>query len=209
LFAPLFHPEAYDLLDEPMDGLLQAARDLQPSVWLTQLRAVARWWKERAAFGVRWASEDGRLSIEFECGERATVLARGWRGTGNPREWHGGWSVIDERRVQVDDAPRPFVGVIDVDPGTVAFLKEQGYIVDDGQHATPCSVSLSGRLVEELGSRTALVEHIERSDAPLLRYSRWPAESKSALCIAGDLDALSLRSYLRRLHPAVRARHGD
>ena len=208
LFAPLFHPEAYDLLDEPMDGLLQAARALRPSVWLTQLRDVARWWRERAAFRVRWGSEDGRLCIEFDCGERATVLARGWHWTGNPREWHGGWSVLDERRVRIDDATRPFVGLTGVDPTTVAFLTDQGYVVDDGEHAERCGISLSGRMVEDLGSRRALVEHIERSSAPLLRYSPWPAEAKSALCIAGDLDALSLRSYLRRLHPAVRARQG-
>jgi Polysaccharide deacetylase len=206
LFAPLFHPEAYDLLDAAMDGLLQAAHALRPSVWLTQLRDVARWWRERETFRARWVSREDGLSIEFDCGERATVLARGWRWTGNPREWDGGWSVIDERRVHIDDGTRPFVGLTGVDPGTVAFLKEQGYVVDDGEHPERCSVCLSGREVEELGSRRALVEHIERSKTPLLRYSPWPAESKSALCIAGDLDALSLRSYARRLHPAVRAR---
>ena len=68
LFAPLFHPEAYDLLDEAMDGLLQAAGALRPSVWLTQLKDVARWWSERAGFRVIWGSEDGRLTIEFDCG---------------------------------------------------------------------------------------------------------------------------------------------
>ena len=97
--SPLFHPEAYDLLDEPMDGLLQAARALRPSVWLTQLRDVARWWRERSAFRVKWGSRMAACASNSTVPSEPPCLPVDGM-TGNAREWHGGWSVIDERRVQ-------------------------------------------------------------------------------------------------------------
>jgi hypothetical protein len=44
-----------------------------------------------------------------------------------------------------------------------------------------------------------LIEVIESSPSPLVRYGRWPYGSKSALCISGDLDALTLFDYASRL----------
>lgn len=206
LFAPLFHPEAFDLLAGAVGDLLQAASAQRPAVWMTQLRHVARWWREREAFGVTSSLEDGTLSVELDCSDRATVLVRGWRWGGRLTPWNGEWSVIDDRTLRIADGTRPFVGVSGVDEPTIAFLREQGYIIEDGEHASRCSLPLSGANVERLGSRRAVTDHLERSEAPLIRFSRWPAEAKSAFCFAGDLDALSLREYADRLRPAVRAR---
>ena len=50
-------------------------------------------------------------------------------------------------------------------------------------------------------SPVELIRYIEESEGPLMRFSNWPSEAKSALCLAGDLDALSLRDYARRLVP--------
>jgi len=44
-----------------------------------------------------------------------------------------------------------------------------------------------------------LIEHIEASPGPLMKLGRWPDAAKSAFCLAGDLDALSLRDYMGRL----------
>ena len=74
LFAPLFHPESFDLMQGPIEDLLDAAARLQPSVWLTQLRDVARWWQEKSAFAAQASAHTGGLRIELHCTERATVL---------------------------------------------------------------------------------------------------------------------------------------
>jgi hypothetical protein len=37
------------------------------------------------------------------------------------------------------------------------------------------------------------------SPAPLVKLGRWPDGAKSALCLTGDLDALSLVDYLSRV----------
>ncbi len=208
LFAPLFHPEAYDLLEAAVDGVLGAARAQRPAVWLAQLRDIAAWWRERSAFGARTSAQDGALVLDFNCSERATVLVARWPWPATLRPWDGTWSVLDDRSVRIDSAARPFVGVSGVDAATIAFLTEQGYVVESGADAAACSVLLSGRDVRRFGTPRALLERIERSAAPLIRYSRWPSEAKSAFCLAGDLDALSLRDYAQRLRPAVRARSG-
>jgi hypothetical protein len=44
-----------------------------------------------------------------------------------------------------------------------------------------------------------LVQYIEASDSPLLRFGRWPDGAASAISITGDLDALTLQDYAARL----------
>ena len=206
LFAPLFHPEAFDLLGEAVDGLLDAARALRPAVWPTQLRDVARWWRERATFAVRSRPEGGVLTIEFDCSTRATVLARGVGQSPGP-VWDGAWSTLEDRRLCIgDDETRPFVGARGVDGPTVAFLREQGYVVDTSERAGDCGVVLDRASVARLRTRRALVQHVEAGAGPLVKYGRWPDGARSALCLAGDLDALSLRDYALRLRPAPRRR---
>jgi hypothetical protein len=81
----------------------------------------------------------------------------------------------------------------------VAFVEEQGYVVDASEQARSCTVFLEPATLAGLPSNVALVTHIEASAGPLLKFSRWPDEAKSAFCFAGDLDALSLRDYAGRL----------
>jgi hypothetical protein len=207
LFAPLFHPEAYDLLEAAVDGLLDAVRAQRPGVWAAQLRDIAGWWRERQGFTARASPDDGGQVLEVECSARATVLVRDWPRPERTRAWDGEWSLLDERRIRLESATRPFVGTAALDASTAAFLVEQGYVVDAGPDAE-CSVSLTAADARRLGSRRALLEHLDRSTGPLVRFGAWPSEAKSAFCLAGDLDALSLRDYALRLRPAVRARSG-
>jgi peptidoglycan/xylan/chitin deacetylase (PgdA/CDA1 family) len=201
LFAPLFHPESFDLMRGPVEELLSAARAQRPRVWLTQLREVARWWHEKEAFRVGVHAEDDGLRLEFRCTDRATVLARAWPSREELRPWDGAWGALARRSVRLDGGARPFVGVAGLDRESVAFLEQQGYVVDATEDAARCTLQLDPQTVSGLGSEVALVEHIERSGGPLVKFSRWPDEAKSVLCFAGDLDALSLRDYARRLRP--------
>ena len=80
----------------------------------------------------------------------------------------------------------------------VAFLREQGYIVDTTDTAMRCAIYLDAGTLDGL-TQVQLVDHIEASPGPLARYWRWPDGAKSALCITGDLDALTLLDYAGRL----------
>ena len=95
--------------------------------------------------------------------------------------------------------PRPFVGLPTSVPGpVVSFLQEQGYIVDTADTAARCAIYLDAVTLDRM-TQVQLVNHIEASAGPLVRYWRWPNGAKSALCITGDLDSLTLLDYAPRL----------
>ena len=94
---------------------------------------------------------------------------------------------------------RPFVGLPASAPGpVVSFLQEQGYIVDTADTATRCAIYLDAATLDRM-TEVQLVNHIEALPGPLVRYWRWPNGAKSALCITGDLDALTILDYASRL----------
>ena len=52
LFDLMFHPESFEHSGPALEAVLREARDLDPSVWITQLRDVNRWWREKSRFTV-------------------------------------------------------------------------------------------------------------------------------------------------------------
>ena len=205
LFVVLFHPESYDRCAQAFDRMLDAARRMQPAVWITQLRDVSRWWREKAAFTVERSRRFRRLRIRFHCSPRATVLVRNLDAP-DGETWCGGYQVLNGRTLDVPTRPRPFVGLApDVADRVAAFLTEQGYILERGEAAEECGVFLDAGCLERLDTDVKLVEHIECSPAPLVRFWRWPDRYRSALCVSGDIDALTLVDYAARLLPGLAA----
>ena len=78
------------------------------------------------------------------------------------------------------------------------FLSEQGYILDTSQESPGCSLFLESDSLNKFDNNLQLIEYIEQSHTPLVRFWRWPNKAKSALCITGDLDATSLIDYATR-----------
>jgi len=81
----------------------------------------------------------------------------------------------------------------------VSFLREQGYILDTGETATRCATYIDAATLAGLRSEVELIDYIEASPGPLVRYWRWPDAARSAMCVTGDLDALTLLDYASRL----------
>jgi Polysaccharide deacetylase len=201
LFDVLFHPESFDRSGPVLEAVLQKARTLRPSVWITQLRDINRWWREKAGFGVHTVHEGGSARLEFRCSERATILTRHLETGERTSAWDGSYRVLESRTLRLNTSEkRPFVGVA-ADPGdaVVAFLEEQGYLVETGWAATECATYLGPVELAHAQSPVQLIESIERSTKPLVRFWRWPSNARSALCVTGDLDALSLTDYAARL----------
>jgi Polysaccharide deacetylase len=201
LFDVLFHPESFDRCGAVLEAVLREARDLRPSVWVTQLRDINRWWREKAGFAVDTFRKGESVWLEFRCSERATVLTR-HVDTGTPApEWDGSYRVLESRTLRLSPfGKRPFVGVA-ADPAdaVVTFLKNQGYIVETGAAAAACATFLGPTELGRAQNQVQLLELIENAATPLVRFWRWPANARSALCVTGDLDALSLTDYASRL----------
>ena len=114
--------------------------------------------------------------------------------------WEGAYTRLEGKELVVAPKPRPFVGVSPGVPSSVVSdLKEQGYIVEEGDSAVDCAVRLYTASPHTLIGEPGLIDCIEASPGPLVRYWRWPEGRKSALCLTGDLDALSLLDYAGRL----------
>jgi hypothetical protein len=52
---------------------------------------------------------------------------------------------------------------------------------------------------EQVERRSALVERIERLEAPLLRFGCWPDGSRAALAVSGDLDSVTIQDFFLRV----------
>jgi hypothetical protein len=200
LFVLQFHPELAQRCAHAFAALFHDARRLQPAVWVARLRDVGEWWEEKSSFGVATSRQPNGLQLTFKCSERATILVRGLRACGPEDPWDGAYRQLKARSLCVPAEPRPFVGLsADVPQRIATFLKEQGYVLDTGETAARCATYLDSATLAGLTSDVEILETIEASPGPLVRYWRWPAGAKSALCVTGDLDALALLDYVHRL----------
>jgi hypothetical protein len=200
LFNLVFHPELARSDLHPLVTTVREAGRLQPPVWIARLRDISDWWREKSGFGTVTSSTSAGLCISFTCSERATILVRGLDTPGLGPVWHGMYRELKTKELHVPAASRPFVGLPEDAPkGVASFLREQGYILDTGETAPRCGTYIDAATLARLASEVELVRYIEASTGPLVRYWRWPDGAKSAMCITGDLDALTLLDYAYRL----------
>jgi hypothetical protein len=78
-----------------------------------------------------------------------------------------------------------------------AFLREQGYIVEDVDSRDASSVVVSRRTFSRAEERT-LLDEIESTPGTLVRLGPWPDGARSALAVTGDIDALTISDYALR-----------
>lgn len=200
LFDLLFHPELSRQCQQPLLSVLQEAAGLHPPVWIARLRDISTWWREKAKFSMTRTDTPSGLHITFDCSARATILAKALNGPVPQQSWAGEYKQLRTRELDLSGEILPFVGLPDgAPPRVVSFLREQGYILDIGETATRCATYIEAAVLAGLASDVELIELIEASPGPLVRYWRWPDGAKSALSITGDLDALTLLDYASRL----------
>jgi peptidoglycan/xylan/chitin deacetylase (PgdA/CDA1 family) len=207
LFALLFHPESFSQCSAAFEAILGAALNLRPQVWIAQLREVGEWWHEKRCFTVGVERANGGFYLDFRCSARATVLVRG-SVLPDSQPWYGAYRCVDDTEIFIPGKSKPLIGVEGNAPAErVAFLRDQGYLVDSSSTSLSCGLYLTARQLQAFSSERELIDFIEADLSPLVRYWRWPSKARSALCVTGDLDALSLVDYLRRVIPSVRRVH--
>jgi len=200
LFVAMFHPELIDETKDAFEEVLRTARALQPAVWVTQLRDVSTWWREKSAFDLDVSDASSGLRLRFNCSEKASVLLRNLSTTESTTPWDGAYTLLQGRELYIDSRQRPFIGVSHRASAAVGlFLREQGFIVDTGPEASRCTIRLDDSILANWPNHRHLLDYIEKSTAPLIRFGRWPHRAKSVLCMSGDLDALNLFDYISRI----------
>ena len=193
------HPYRGSAPREALALTLGAALDECPSIWITQLRDVAAWWRLRdrcrlqvMPTGVRqW-----RVTVADD--PRLTILVRNMLC---PRamEWDDRYRVIDGNSCLVEGPVCPVIGISSQSESLSAFLREEGYPIQVGADPSNCSIYLDHPGVPTPSEQAALVDEIEASPAPLVRLGRWPDATRSALAIVGNIGAASPRDFVSRL----------
>jgi peptidoglycan/xylan/chitin deacetylase (PgdA/CDA1 family) len=200
LFTLLFHTELAEQCERPLVDLLCAVRGYRPLVWIARLNEIAEWWKEKSEFTVEIIPHSSSLMLKFSCTPRATILARGLGPLDSGEIWDGPYYRQFASTLKLPSGVRPFIGLDNNAPDHIAtFLQEQGYIVQTGEIASACGIYLDPATLSRLNSQVQIIDHIEASSTPLVRFWRWPDGAKSVLSITGDLDALSLIDYASRV----------
>jgi len=201
LFTLALHHERVGLCGGALESVLQQAAGLDPPVWLTTLGEVARWWNERGEFNFEVSSEgDGRYAIKANCSERATILLRNCGVDKPTADWSGRYETIEAREFVVESPRRPFVGVApDSSPDAIEFLRREGFVVEESDQPANYGIYLADLTDFQEADEKPLAEALEDSNAPLIRYWRWPNKARSALAITGDIDSMTLFDFFMRI----------
>jgi peptidoglycan/xylan/chitin deacetylase (PgdA/CDA1 family) len=195
IFTVLMHPEAFDLCAGAYKRLLVEAGSLNPPVWIARLGDIADWWQELGGFSFQI---DGS-TVRLDCSSRAVVLGRGLADDWG-RPWPGRYRLLEVREISLVDGALPVVGVApDVPVEKISMLRQLGYLTTQDRDAEHCAVRIDAESVRRASDDRALVALVEEQAGPLVRFWHWPEGAGSALCITGDLDALSLLDYASRL----------
>ena len=200
LFTIHLHPERIAWCADGLSAILSEARTLTPPVWLARLDEIAAWWRARAATNVDVSETDGgalRLSVAGPSG--TTILARGVEVVEPAEPWAGDYRQVPTTTCVVWAARQPFIGVSPAcPPALIGFLRQQGYIVQVNHDSRAYPTYLDRADFAPKDERPLLIQ-IEKSAGPLVRLGRWPNGARSALCVTGDIDALTLWDYGLRL----------
>lgn len=211
LFTLGLHPERTPQCEAALAETLRSARALRPHVWIARLDEIARWWKARAAAvvtseralsagGARgWyaeapgAAQELRLSASGPAG--LTFLARGVELLGPSEPWDGAYRLVRGAQVALRAERRPLIGLArGAAPQLAGFLRQQGYLAETAEDPGDYALFLDRPRFAPEDERPLLAQ-IEGGDFPLVRLGRWPDGAKSALCVTGDIDALSIWDY--------------
>lgn len=200
LFNLMFHPELAAYIEAPFISVLQEAQSLTPQVWVTRLREVSEWWQEREKFNVEIGLKQGGYTFQCHCTPRATLLYRGFDPQVQSKPWYENYRRAWTHVIPINGPRLPFIGLPSDAPDWVGpALRQMGYILLTGEEGLKCSLYLDKGCLALFDHPVELIAYIESLNVPMIRFWPWPDGMRSALCITGDLDALSLMDYATRL----------
>ena len=188
LFTIMLHPERIFDCGEALAAVLAEARSLA-DVWIARLDEIAEWWHRRSAarLEIREISSGRFSATAVGAPDVALALNRSGmdRSLGTANE-----------AVEFCSGLRPWVGVdVRAPDDLVAFLREEGYVVERSAEKTRFAVFIGGTDWSE----RAVLTQLESSTASLVRVARWPAGVKSVVAVTGDIDSLTLGDFALRL----------
>jgi len=195
LFTVGLHPERTALCQEALHATLARARSLSPTVWIARLDEIATWWRTlwQAAFEVELESPEA-FHLKITAPSRAAILVRSIEVTAPTQPWAHGYQRVLAREFTCRSNTRPWIGLSpDSPPALGDFIRQQGFLVEVSA-SSDFSFYLQRASFNAQDERPLLAE-LDQGSWPVVRLARWPDGAQSALCVTGDVDALTLWDY--------------
>lgn len=204
------HPERGTLCKPALQALLATSGEQALPVWVTRLKDVGTWWKERSQFRWRITSQSAdHWLVEAECTSRATVVARNVAVEGaTTTPWFKKDVQVEAATFTVQSTQCPCIGVSANSPQEIDdFLYEQGYpfvrCTSEEAQQYACYLDMPEGLGvtrdEQLKRKSKLVHQIESLDAPFVYFGCWPDGRRAALSITGDIDSITIQDFFLRI----------
>jgi hypothetical protein len=199
VFVLQYHPERYVFCNSSMEALLAHMAQSDGRFWVTDMRLIAEWWKARDAFSFAISkSPGGAFEVQCTCDDRATILVRNVPGTSAP--FHRGYDYIEERQFSLNtDGVKPCIGL---HPQCTAdlqtFIKELGFAYELTETDSDYSVFFDDATIYSVATEVDILDRIEQSGQPLVRYWPWPDGYQSAFATSHDLDCMTLGDFVYR-----------
>jgi peptidoglycan/xylan/chitin deacetylase (PgdA/CDA1 family) len=201
IFVLQLHPERFAICREAMEGLLDRASRPEQEIWVTGMKEVAEWWKEKSQFEVTFVSVPLRgYWVKCKCTDRAVVLCRNYSSKSSQTFHYRDYHTIKSREFFVGSGElKPCIGVCPSCSGMLLdFLKNEGFAFEISQDSSKYSLFLDGYETFNRKDELVLLNMIEQSANPIIRYWRWPQGKRSAFTTSHDLDCLTLTDFLLR-----------
>jgi peptidoglycan/xylan/chitin deacetylase (PgdA/CDA1 family) len=201
IFVLQLHPERLAICKDAMEGLLNIASRPEQGIWVTGMKEVAEWWKEKSQFEVSFKSVPNKgYWVKCKCTDRAHVLCRNHVCEASQSSFYQDYSTIKQREfLVVSGKLKPCIGVNpDCSKMLLDFLKDEGFVFEVSQDNSKYSLFLDGYEIFGRQDEQNLLNMIEQSSNPIIRYWRWPQEKRSAFVTSHDLDCLTLTDFLLR-----------
>ena len=196
LFNLGLHPERTAACAGGLTATLREVNAAAAAVWRTCLRDIAAWWQARYKAELKIVDgSDETLHLTVQGPTGTTLLLRSVEAKTTTMSWFDGYHRAAELPCVIRSSKRPTIGVSpDSSPHLISFLKQQGFVVEASAKVESFAFYLDRKTFAPEDERPLLTQ-IEASNFPLVRLGRWPDGAKSAFCVTGDLDALTIWDY--------------
>lgn len=221
IFVLQLHPERFPICREPMEVLLDKALHSKRDIWITGMKEIAQWWKEKSQFEFAFEAAGGKgYYVRGKCTDRATILARNLptphqfpmcaertsefggklvRGSDVPffQDYH----IIKDRTFFIESKNlKPCIGVAPRSAEMLLkFLADEGFAYEVSDDDAGYSLFLSEYQTFGRENELDLLRTIGQTRNPIVRYWLWPDAKKSAFVTSHDLDCVTLTDFLLRL----------
>jgi len=208
LFTLSLHPERIKLCAGALKTLIDQAQRAPLKVWIATLREITDWWKEKEnfRFDIQYLGRN-RYRFQAICSNQASVLSRNCQVFCSSTPWSEDYRVLEAHNFILESPRMPVIGLgLNTSPAAVHFLQSEGYPFEISSESDKYGLYFEDLNVFQPSDERRLVDSIHFSNAPLIRFWRWPYQYRSALSITGDIDSITLFDFALRLIEARRFR---